>query len=121
MAHGQFMWNELVTGDVEAAKAFYAKTLGWSYEGMPMPEGGTYWLARLGDKMIGGMMTMPGVPPHWLPYIEVDDVDRRTALAASNGSTVMRQPFDIPDVGRIAILIDATGAALGLMTPAPRP
>src|SRR4051812_37051677 len=75
MPHGHFAWNELVTNDVEAAKRFYADTLGWSYESMPMPQGGSYWLARLGDKMVGGLMTMADVPPSWLPYIEVDDVD----------------------------------------------
>ena len=120
MANGLFMWNELVTADVEAAKAFYAKTFGWTYDSMSMGEGGTYWLAKLGDKMVGGMMTMPGVPPYWLPYIEVDDVDGRTAKAASNGGKVIRHPFDIPDVGRIALLADATGATLGLMTPVKR-
>lgn len=120
MAHGHFAWNELVTKDVEAAKSFYAKILGWSYEPMPMPQGGTYWLAKLGDQMVGGLMTMEGVPPFWLPYIEVDDVDARIAKAAANGGTVMRPPFDIPDVGRIAILTDATGASLGLMTPVKR-
>ena len=120
MAHGAFAWNELVTEDVETAKRFYADTLGWSYDSMPMPQGGTYWLAKLGDKMVGGLMTMEGVPPMWLPYIEVDDVDARAAKAAAKGGEIMRPPFDIPDVGRIAILKDATGAAVGLMTPVKR-
>lgn len=120
MAHGQFAWNELVTGDVEKAKSFYAKTLGWTYDAMPMPQGGTYWLARLGEKVMGGMMAMEGLPSHWLPYIEVDDVDARLAKATANGAQLLRPAFDIPDVGRIAILTDATGAALGLMTPVKR-
>lgn len=120
MPHGHFAWNELVTNDVEAAKHFYADTLGWTYESMPMPQGGTYWLARLGDKMVGGLMTMADVPPFWLPYIEVDDVDARVAKAAATGGKIMRAPFDIPDVGRIAILSDATGAGVGLMTPVKR-
>jgi predicted enzyme related to lactoylglutathione lyase len=120
MPHGQFAWNELVTKDVEAAKQFYAELLGWSYEPMPMPDGGTYWLAKSGDKVAGGLMTMDGVPSNWMPYVEVDDVDARVAKVAANGGTVMRPAFDIPDVGRIAILTDATGAPLGLMTPVAR-
>jgi predicted enzyme related to lactoylglutathione lyase len=43
--HGHFHWNELVTSDVESAKRFYAETIGWSFEGMPMPQGGLYWVA----------------------------------------------------------------------------
>ena len=59
----------------------------------------------------------PGVPPHWFSYLEVDDVDTRIAGVEANGGKVIRQPFDIPDVGRIAILADPTGAPIGWMTP----
>ena len=62
----------------------------------------------------------PGAPPHWFDYIEVDDVDHRVALVPENGGNVLRPPFDIPNVGRIAIIADATGAAVGLMTSTPR-
>ena len=51
-SHGHFHWNELMTHDVEKAKKFYADTLGWSYEGMPMPEG-TYWVASAGRPTAG--------------------------------------------------------------------
>ncbi len=121
MSHGSFAWNELMTNDVEKAKAFYAKTIGWSIEEMPMPSG-TYWLAKLDGKPVAGMMAMagtvpPGTPPHWFAYLEVDDVDARLKKVAANGGKVVREPFDIPGVGRIAILADATGAMLGWMTP----
>ncbi len=45
---GSFYWNELMTRDAEAAKAFYGGTLGWTFDGMPMPGGGTYWMAKIG-------------------------------------------------------------------------
>jgi len=64
--------------------------------------------------------TPPGVPPHWFNYIEVDDVDHRVALVAENGGKVLRPAFNVPNVGRIAIIADATGAAVGLMTSTPR-
>jgi hypothetical protein len=51
-------------------------------------------------------------------YIAVDDVDARCKKAAASGGKVMREPFDIPNVGRIAILTDSRGVAIGLMTPA---
>ncbi len=121
MAHGAFMWNELMTADVEKAKSFYAKTIGWTMEEMKMPSG-SYWIAKAGGTPVAGLMNMtgmvpPGTPPQWFSYIEVDDVDRRAKDVESNGGKVHRPPFDIPDVGRIAIVADATGAMLGLMTP----
>lgn len=124
MAHGAFMWNELMTADVEKAKAFYGTTIGWAFEEMKMPSG-SYWIAKVGGTPVAGMMNMtgvvpPGTPPHWFSYIEVDDVDARAKQVAANGGSVHRAPFDIADVGRIAIVADATGAAVGLMTPKPR-
>lgn len=124
MAHGTFIWNELMTADVEKAKSFYGKTLGWTIEEMKMPSG-SYWIAKVGGTPVAGMMNMTGVvptgtPPHWFAYIDVDDVDRRAKDVAANGGKVHREPFDIPDVGRIAIIADATGAMVGIMTPKPR-
>jgi predicted enzyme related to lactoylglutathione lyase len=58
-----------------------------------------------------------GVPPHWLGYIAVDDIDNRVAAAKQAGARVMREPFDVEGVGRIAILKDAVGALIALMTP----
>lgn len=121
--NGTFYWNELMTNDVERARAFYGATLGWSFDAMPMPEGSTYWVAKLGDRPVGGLMDMtgvspPGVPPHWFAYIAVDDVDKAVANAVSLGATVLRPAFDVPGVGRIVILMDPTGAAQGWMTPA---
>jgi predicted enzyme related to lactoylglutathione lyase len=124
-AHGTFNWNELMTNDVAKAKAFYGATLGWTFSEMPMPHGGVYTLAHSGPAMAAGIMDMtgvtpPGVPPHWFDYIEVDDVDHRAGLVEENGGKILRQPFNIPNVGRIAIITDAAGAAIGLMTSTPR-
>ncbi len=120
MSHGSFGWNELMASDVEKAKSFYAKTLGWTIEEMKMPSG-SYWIAKMGDKMVAGIMSLEmlpaGTPPHWFAYIEVDNVDQRCKSVAANGGKVVREPFDIPDVGRIAIISDATGAMIGWMTP----
>jgi predicted enzyme related to lactoylglutathione lyase len=122
--HGTFHWNELNTRDVEKAKKFYAKTIGWTFEGMPM-ENGTYWVAKAGDKMVGGVFDMNSiglpkeVPEHWMSYLAVDDVDKRLTEAKKAGATVLREPFDVPGTGRIAILKEPGGAAIGWMTPAP--
>jgi uncharacterized protein len=125
MAHGSFVWNELLTRDVDTAKAFYAALVGWSFRAMPMASGGTYWVAELAGKPVAGIMAMPPempahVPPHWFEYLEVDDVDARLVVATEKGGTMMRPPLDVPDVGRLGFVMDSTGAALGLMTPVPK-
>ena len=122
--HGSFFWNELNTHDAEAAKAFYGETLGWTFKGTPTPFG-TYWLAIAGEIPVGGIFPMDaphfaGVPNHWLAYIAVDDVDARLKKVAAAGGQVMREPMDIPDVGRFGLVKDATGAMIALITPAAR-
>jgi predicted enzyme related to lactoylglutathione lyase len=123
-SHGTFYWNELMTRDVEGAKKFYAGTLGWSYDAMPMPGGGgTYWVAKMGDEPVGGILDISApefgpVPESWMAYIAVDDVDARVAKAVKAGAKLMKPAFDVPGVGRIAILMQPGGAGIGWMTPA---
>lgn len=126
MAHGQFIWNELTTHNVEKAKAFYADTLGWTFEAMPgAANGATYWVAKMGEARIGGLFpldpqTCANVPEGWFPYVDVDNVDTRVAKALERGARLMRPIFDIPNVGRIAILTEPGGAAVAWMTPFPK-
>ena len=115
---GQFSWNELITSDVESAKSFYSKLLGW--EPVPMPGGMPYTLFKKNGSEVGGMMAMPGVPPHWLSYVTVENADATAARAAELGGTICKAPFDIPEVGRIAIVVDPQGAAIGLFQPSCR-
>lgn len=120
-SHGSFCWNELMTRDVERAKTFYTDAIGWTFDGMPMPDG-TYWVAKVGDKAVGGIFEMKGaqfegVPENWMAYLAVDDIDARLKKARAGGAKVMREPFDVPGVGRIAILQEPGGAHVGWMTP----
>jgi uncharacterized protein len=120
-AHGTFVWFELNTDDVARAKAFYTKALGWTYSEMPGPT--PYTIIHSGETMVGGLvanMAPPGTPPHWFDYIEVDDVDERAKGFATAGGEILRAPFDIPTVGRIAVVKDSCGAVMGIMTSAPR-
>jgi predicted enzyme related to lactoylglutathione lyase len=123
-SHGTFYWNELMTRDVDGAKKFYADTLGWSYDAMPMPGGGgTYWLAMMDGEPVGGILDISApdfgqVPESWMSYIAVDDVDARVAKAVKAGAKLMKPVFDVPGVGRIAILMQPDGAGVGWMTPA---
>ena len=121
--HGVFYWNERITRRPKEACDFYARTLGWRFEEMPMPDG-VYRVAKLGDRPVAGVLEMKGeqfegVPEQWLAYIAVDDVDKRLADARQAGAKVLREPFDVEGVGRIAILKDPGGAPLGWITPRP--
>jgi predicted enzyme related to lactoylglutathione lyase len=120
MATGRFVWHDLRTTDVEAAKAFYADLFGWTYELWKPGErdysmivsGGTQWGG------IGELEGTPGVPPHWLSHVSVADVDRALERVEALGGAVLFGPEDTPDVGRVSVASDPQGAVLGLFTPA---
>jgi len=119
-AHGVFVWNELNTRNIDAAKAFYSSTLGWSYE--PFAEGRDYCIIKMGDTRVGGIFPLDGpefegIPDHWFAYVAVDDVDARAAAVERAGGTVLRAPFEVPGVGRIAVVRDSVGAVAGWITP----
>ena len=122
-SHGTFYWNELMTRDAERAKRFYHDTIGWSFDAMPMEGGRTYWCAMQNGKPAAGIFPLDasgyeGVPEGWMPYLAVDDVDKRVEKAIAAGGKLMRPIFDVPNVGRIAILTEPGGAGIGWMTPA---
>ena len=126
MAHGAFCWNELNTRNAEAAKKFYGETIGWTFDTMQMEGGAPYYICKHGQTPVGGIFTMEGpafegMPEHWFAYLDVDDVDKRVNKAQAHGATILRPPFDVPDVGRIAIVKDPSGAVMGWMTPVPMP
>ncbi len=119
-SEGVFVWDELMTTDVEAAKGFYGEVVGWTSRDMDMGDGFVYTLFSSGGTDRAGCMARPdGVeaPPHWLTYMGTDDVDATAAKAESLGATTIRSPFDVPGVGRLAIFADPTGAAFGLFKP----
>ncbi|MEM9147798.1 MAG: VOC family protein [Pseudomonadota bacterium] len=123
--HGTVHWSELMTRDTAAAIAFFEEVAGWRVEPMPMPDGTTYHLAHAGEVPVAGIFDgsdpmFDGLPPHWMTYIAVDDVDAACERAKGKGGEV-RRVFDVSGVGRIAIIVDPTGGVVGLMTPADQP
>jgi predicted enzyme related to lactoylglutathione lyase len=119
--HGRFHWNELLTNDVEAAKTFYGEIMGWTYDEMTGPEG-AYYVAFKSNNPVCAIAPMPAAaaadtPAHWFSYIEIDQLDASIASAKAAGATVLRDPLDLQDVGRIAIVQDPTGAVVGWVTP----
>lgn len=123
--HGTFFWNELMTDDVAAAKAFYARTAGWSYDEMPM-DGGVYVVAKApGAPMpVAGLMHWPADQPgarDWFAYIKVDDIAKLVAEAEAAGGSLLRPVFEVPQVGKIALVLDAAKSAIGFIEPVPMP
>jgi hypothetical protein len=114
---GKFVWYELLTTDPDAAQGFYKDVIGWKtapYDDAPMPY--TMWMKD--ETAIGGVMELPedarkrGVPPHWMGYVTVPDVDAAATRAEKLGGRKIMGPDDIPNVGRFAILADPQGAAI---------
>ena len=125
MAHGEIHWSEYVSGDVAASKKFFTEVVGWTINEMPMPGGMVYNVCMNGERPVAGIMSVdvirqqnPDAKPHWMTYIQVDDVDAAAKAVAANGGTVLSEPFDVAGVGRICITMDPGQAVVGIMTPA---
>ena len=116
-APGTFSWAELVTSDAGAAKAFYTEAFGWSYDDNPVPDGPVYSMALRDGKQVAALFASDEQPPHWNCYVTVASADETAAKAKEAGATVMAEPFDVMDVGRMAVIADPTGAVLAVWEP----
>jgi uncharacterized protein len=111
---GAFVWNELSSPDTDAATAFYSDLFGWTitpFEGSPEP----YLSIKNGEANNGGIreLNQPGVPPHWLVYFGVDDIDAGIAKVEELGGSKMVGPIEI-QIAKIAIVQDPQGAAFAI-------
>ena len=116
---GAMSWNELACRDVGAAKDFYEALLGW---GVDVQQYGdfTYTVVKVGDRTNGGIYDMTGmlpdaVPAHWLVWFTVDGTEAAVERCTDLGGSVQREPWDSA-FGRMAIVADPQGPALGLIT-----
>jgi predicted enzyme related to lactoylglutathione lyase len=122
---GDFIWYELVTPDAEGAKAFYDTVIGWTIsEGAPEYKG-YRMIGRSDGKQAGGVLPLTdemkehGARPVWLGYIHVADVDAAVSAIETDGGKAIMPAFDIPNVGRIAMVADPQGAPFYVMKPIP--
>jgi uncharacterized protein len=113
---GSFCWIELHTTDQNAAKKFYGSVFGWAADDSPMGPNDFYTIFKLqGRDAAAGCTLRPdertqGVPPHWVTYIAVDNVDAAATKAQQLGGKVLAPAFDVMDAGRMAVVQDPTGA-----------
>lgn len=123
IAPGSFAWVELSTTDQRAGVAFYRSMFGWDLSEMPMGPGETYSTFRMRGKDVAAAYTMRaeerqmGAPPHWNLYVAVQDADATARRAQELGAKVLAPPFDVMDVGRMAVLQDPTGAVFSVWQP----
>jgi len=121
-ANGKFVWYDVMTTDTKAAETFYRRVMGWNAQDSGMADR-SYTLLSAGSTMVGGLMPIPedarkaGIPPAWMGYIGVDDVDAYAGRVWTAGGAIHRAPEDIPGVGRFAVAADPHGAGFILFTP----
>jgi predicted enzyme related to lactoylglutathione lyase len=120
-APGTPSWVDLASTDVDAAKPFYERLFGWTYDDSPTPDGGTYTMAMSKGKPVCGIMAQPpnmaGMPSMWSTFVSVEDVDASIAAAEAAGGSVNVPAMDVMDAGRMAVLQDPTGAVICLWQP----
>jgi predicted enzyme related to lactoylglutathione lyase len=122
---GEFIWYELITPDPVGAKSFYDAVVGWNIEPQPSGEMDYRMIGRADGRSAGGVMRLTdemashGARPIWLGYINTDDVDARVTSIEGAGGKVLMPAFDIPGIGRIAMVTDPQGAPFYVMKPIP--
>lgn len=117
---GVFVWDELGTSDADGAQRFHEQVFGWTTSDMGSDYGG-YRVFNAAETGIAGLMTLPdgSMPPHWQPYVAVEDPDATAAKAAELGGSTLLEPMDVPNVGRVGLLQDPQGAPIGIIKPQP--
>jgi len=123
---GDFCWFELSTSDQAAAKRFYESLFGWTSADMPIGPSEMYTIFRLGGRDVGAAHTLNAgqqaqhVPPHWLVYVCVEDVDATASRATGLGGAAI-PPFDVGESGRMGFVTDPAGAVFALWKPKQHP
>ena len=112
--HGLFVWHDLLTSDVQKSADFYGNLFGWTFRELDMGSGVKYTMVFSNETAIAGIHKSDeeGVPPHWMPYIAVDDVEDIVSKFESSGGFICMPPRDIPNVGRFSIVHDPQGGVI---------
>ena len=114
-----FVHIELQTKDLAKAKEFYSKLFDWKLDDIPVSDGAPYTMINVGEGTGGGMFMNPdpNVPPSWLAYVGVDDIEASTKKARELGATVVKDVMEVGDYGWMSVIVDPTGAAIAMWKP----
>lgn len=115
---GDLCWTELATPNVQAAKDFYGKVFGWEFIDQDMGDM-TYTMIKANNKEFGGIWSIPKdsagiIPPHWMSYILVTNLEESLEKAGRHGASIVRPATNAGTFGRFAIIADPTGAHIAL-------
>lgn len=114
-----FIWNELVSANINLCGKFYENLLGWERKEVETHDGLPYTIFLKDGRAVGGMMSLLDAAvdtSHWEPYIRVDDVDAHARKIAALGGEILTPPHDVPEIGRAVLISDPSGARLVLIT-----
>lgn len=120
---GTFCWPELVASDSGKAKDFYSKLFSWEMTDVPVGEDNVYSMAYLKGKEAGAIYQMwpeqadQGVPTHWASYVSVSNLEETVEKAESLGAAIVVSPMDVLDAGKMAAIVDPTGAMISVWQP----
>lgn len=118
--HGTFSWADCASVDAPKAKQFYADVMGWTMDEIPLGDGNTYTMFHKDGETVAALSPMQpelqahGHPSYWSNYVTVDDVDALVGRVTELGGTVMAEPFDVFDQGRMMVIQDPTHAVVSL-------
>ncbi len=121
-AHTHLWWHELNCHDVRAAIAFYGRVHGWKFDSIKLEDGSIYWIGRRDGVPVCGISRLDphrhaDVPPHWMTYMAVADIEAARRAALFHGGGVLREVFHVPGFGRLAVLTDPMDTLVGLFEP----
>src|SRR5688572_4597820 len=120
---GMFCWADLATPDVTSARSFYTTILDDTVAEIPMGPGAFYYILQRNGKDVAGMAEQDPeqkkskVPPSWTAYFQVKSADEAAKKIKSLGGHILVEPFDVMDVGRMAVASDPQGAVFAVWQP----
>jgi len=118
-APGTPSWVDLGSPDTAASAAFYGGLLGWNADIDPRPEAGGYGMFTLRGLNVAGIGPQQNadMPPYWTVYVTVANADASLAAMTAAGATVIVEPMDVFDAGRMAVVQDPLGSFISIWQP----
>ena len=114
---GKITWTDLTIENAEEVRDFYSNVTGWTSKALSMGDCDDYCMNDAEGTTVAGICHARGpnanIPPMWLIYINVDDLDASTAKCVELGGEVLEAPRSVGD-GRMAVIRDPAGAVAGL-------
>ncbi len=121
---GQIAWNDLTVSDAESVREFYESVVGWTSSPVAMGDYSDYSMIDAAGDVVAGVCHAKGenasIPPAWLMYVTIENLDERVARCKASGGTVVDGPRPAGRA-RIAVIRDPAGAILALYEPEPIP